>query len=111
MHKQAIILTLQIRRISLTVKKGLPHCHSLKGLLQVALGECLAPLLVTPGVSRPAGDVPAAREVLHYLLEHGAERFTSITRVARGVTELEDLAWHNEASDVVDPCLHCGVEL
>ena len=79
MHKQAIILTLQIRRISLTVKKGLPHCHSLKGLLQVALGECLAPLLVTLGVGRPSGDVAAAREVLHDLLEHCAEGLTRIT--------------------------------
>ena len=111
MRKEAVVLTLQVRRIGLTVNEGLSDCHPLKGLLQVALCECLAPLLGTPGVGRPSGDVPAAGEVLHDLLEHRTEGLAGVTRAARWVAQLKDLAWHDEASNVIHPGLHLGVEL
>ena len=78
MHEKTVVLTLQVRLIGLTMNEGLSNCHPLKGLLQVALGECLAPLLDTLGVGRPLGDVAAAREVLHNLFEHGAEGLAGI---------------------------------
>eukprot|EP00965_Chrysotila_dentata_P230169 6197618-Pleurochrysis_carterae.AAC.1 len=57
------------------------------------------------------GEVALACELFYDVLASGTERLASITASTRGVTEGENLAWHNERHDMRNPARQLGVEL